>query len=672
MIFSSSRNVRARVLMVALFPPVLIFLLLMINNLLERYADAERSLVKKGELLHSLLSDAAVFALASRDPNYGLLLHTVDKIVDRDEILSLEVLDLRREVLFSTGNLENVDTQDRFVIEKPLYVLPEHLNVLDKQGVAYTPEMRAYFAEHKTGRQLMGYMIIKMNRSSLELQKNIILIADLVSSLIVLSLALPIGLTLGRSISEPIGRIVEAVSMLRKGDYQHRIDSKRRDELGQLSDDIDSLATELDRSQQERKAHLMQLTREREKADRANATKTEFLAAMSHETRTPLNGVITPLELLEETPLNHHQKRFIETAHANANVLLRLVDDILAFSEDESGKTSIQHSVFNPREMIDQLVEYFSAAARDKGLELQLEYLGIADSAELLVVSDETRLRQIVTNLLSNAVKFTLQGQVKIRVRAELKEQKTVQLRIEVEDSGIGIDKDNLSSIFDLFHQVDSSSTRRFGGTGLGLTLAKRYAEKLGGNIAVSSQLGKGSTFTLTLDVALVQERRAPESEQRADEMKRDILDEPITVLIAEDNKQNQEMLVQLLSLKGVKAELAFNGEEAFEKFCRNRYDLIFVDCNMPVMDGYELTQKIRAYEQEHKRKRTPIIAISAYVFQENIDECFDVGMDDFLAKPFKKAMLWEKISQTMKRGGAQQQVSEFLRSNLGGGDDVV
>ncbi|WMW23455.1 histidine kinase N-terminal 7TM domain-containing protein [Methanolobus mangrovi] len=402
----------------------------------------------------------------------------------------------------------------------------------------------------------------------------------------------------------------------------------------------EEILLETNRYLEEATAHAQNMAAQAEMANRA---KSEFLANMSHEIRTPLNGVIGFSDILMQTELTDSQFHYMQTVYTSANTLLDLVNDVLDFSKIEAGKLELDPEITELTELLNQITDIVKYKAHEKELELKLKI--VSDIPKHIIV-DNLRLRQILINLLSNAIKFTEKGEIELKVETFNIPDDTheIGIKFSVKDTGIGIAEKNRDKIFDSFSQEDGSINRRYGGTGLGLTISNRLLEMMGSKLELESEVGKGSTFYFTVVLPVKEEEKTiitdvPENPCKA--LTEDKKEAKYSILIAEDNQTNMELASIIISGLLPKAEIlkAGTGTEVVQIFKEKKPDLIFMDIQMPEMDGYDATREIRKLESQN-RMLTPIIAITANAFKGEKERCLKAGMDDQITKPIISNMI--------------------------------
>lgn len=397
-------------------------------------------------------------------------------------------------------------------------------------------------------------------------------------------------------------------------------------------------------------------------AEAENKAKTEFLAKMSHEIRTPMNGVLGIAQLLKEQGLNPKQDELVDTIYNSGNSLLAIINDILDFSKFESEGFELEEIAFSTNALVKETLALLQASKKNSSVQI---VSAIDESLPEYLAGDPTRIRQILLNLMSNALKFTEEGEVGIRVQLASKQPEEspgskINIRFEVYDTGIGLTQEQIGKLFQPFVQADSNTTRLYGGTGLGLSICKELVEKMQGEIDVSSEEGQGSTFWFELPLAAsTAEAVAQQNPVQANLAQTKTVDsaatkpnfEKLKVLVADDNRVNQTVLKGMLQKLGIDSTIVDNGEAALKEFENQQFDLFFLDCEMPVMDGFQTSQLIREHEKKNNPGHSlPIIALTAHSLNEVNKKCFDAGMDDFLAKPITLPQLVDKIdNHTLK-----------------------
>ena len=455
--------------------------------------------------------------------------------------------------------------------------------------------------------------------------------------------AIEFGRAIGAYFAEKRSDMFRQEVRLRCKDGSHRwIEFKGRAvDYGEDDEPLRATGVSLDISA--RKSYELAMANARDAAEAASQAKGDFLANMSHEIRTPMNGILGLTELCLATELDAEQKNYLEMVHSSAKSLLTVINDILDFSKIEANKLDIEHIAFNLPQMVSHALMPLQVRAKAQGLEL---VMNVASDVPEWLTGDPGRLRQVLLNLVGNAIKFTETGSVVVDVSQVLVEPRasdTVRhaLRWSVRDTGIGIEPEHLAMVFDAFSQADTSITRRFGGTGLGLTISSRLVSLMGGTLQVKSQPGEGTEFWFELELPTAQNPQASIADVSAQ------LPQGLRVLVAEDHPVNQLVARKMLEHFGLHVTLVDNGVKAVRACADQRFDLIFLDIQMPELDGFGAARRIRALEiaQGH---HTPILAMTAHAMEGYRERCLAGGMNGYVTKPVDRKHLVQEIRRVL------------------------
>jgi len=618
-----------RTMLLGVVPSVLIVAILVTFFIMTRFGDTIDRFDEKGALLAAQLATSSELLIFSGDGSY-LDPHADHALVD-PEVLCVKVIKEQSQI-YKRGDCRQINRPNLHEYSHFIYK-PVAFRDIGMQGKKETMDNLE-----------LGRVVVLLSSEQINKEHNQIILHGLSIGFPAILLAMLVSWRIGRSLSEPVVELSKTVHKIAKGDLTARVDVSSKSEIGHLQTNLNKLAESLEVLESTRAEDLKHIKKAQQEAEAASYAKSQFLAVMSHELRTPMNGVMGMLQLLQASELSDEEQDYVNTAINSTEHLLTVVNDILDFSRIESGKMVIESVFFRLPELLRSVHQSLEPIAEDKKLPFILE---IDPKLDLAIKSDPTRLRQVLINLAGNAIKFTESGFVKISVHTENLKSDKIELIIDIIDTGIGISKTQLAKMFESFNQADSSTSRKYGGTGLGLSISKNLLHLMGGDLKVQSQLGVGSTFSCTLTLPY----RQPEALEDKNSIKSAYIhvdgDQQGLALLAEDNPVNQKVAVAMLKKIGIAVDVADNGLKAVQKCQNKEYDIIFMDIQMPVMDGFQATEQIRT--DKSLNNQTPIVALSANVLTEAHDKAMEIGMNEYLAKPFKKKDLEDIVKKFLE-----------------------
>lgn len=633
-----------KLLLLGAAPAIVMFVVLMVFFTSARLDDARKDLADSSQMLADSLAPAVEYAVVSG--NTLALEQILSQSLRRSRAQWIRVSNVvGDEVGFvSTDNPGDISAEDTFdVFESEILQQPLDLGE-DRQTEWFEPNYG-----FGAGALRVGTVEVGVNKAQLAARRQDILWTSLAVGFSLLLFTLLIVNHSLNSIISPIHALSRRVSKLTNREYEDVPVSSTGTtrEIRELEESLNDLSRHLRSLKASRDETLASSEKARERAEQANRAKSEFLATMSHELRTPLNGVLGMIELVTEETLSARQKDYLQTARQSTEDLLTVINDILDYSHIDRGTLELDNREFDLRELIANCTASYRHIAEQQGLSLSTKFIGEWPDHPI-VLGDSPRLRQILAGLIDNAIKFTGDGFIKIQAGWFSLEENCMVLNCTVSDSGCGIPVERIHDIFNSFEQLETGDTRRYGGTGMGLSLVQRLVELMGGHVKVETDIGKGSSFRFELPFELAAPSEHPGTNNQGPIK---TSSENARALVVEDNVVNQRVATALLKRLGFSTDSAANGEEALQLVQNNHsgYDVILMDCQMPIMDGYETTRCIREWEQSNGQGGTPIIALTADALPGTESSCREAGMNDYLAKPVRKENLRTVLSRWIR-----------------------
>jgi signal transduction histidine kinase/CheY-like chemotaxis protein len=634
MLIKLGRNTLFRKILIAGVPPaLLVFIPLFTYSTVIRLKDAYRNQEEITKKIAENIADSSELAIISGNE---VQLKYIMRSVLSEDIIAIKVFNsLTKKTIYLKYNNEKSKSITKITV--PIY----------KGSIIISDSFTGENSINSTSRKEIGIITVdKSNDNLSKLKRRIIIISGSTFSLYIL-FCVAISWIISLRLSEPLTEINTLIKNIAAGNTGNRLKIKGEStdelgelgELGELQHHINEMAQSLDTQSKELELRFEELQSAKIAADEANKSKSLFLATMTHELRTPMNGALGMLQLLAATEMNQEQSNYIDIAINSSEHLLDVINNILDFSKIEKGNIKLDKRLYSPAALFDVILKPLEYEANKNGIDFNYSITPELESVKVYV--DDVRIRQIILNLVSNAVKFTHSGNINVTLSSEKLDQEYLCLTLCVADTGIGISASDQAIVFNSFTQAYESNQRRYGGSGLGLAIVERLCGLMGANLTMDSKLGEGTQFTVHWSCKY----ESQQIEDHITKQKNNLVGK--NVLIVEDNPINQMLVANVVKRWNMNAISVTNGQECLIELQRQSIDIILMDLQMPVMDGYEASRQIRLLPDFSS---LPIIALTANNVQEHRDRCLSIGMNDFLSKPVSLSLLKNKVSYWLEQ----------------------
>jgi len=623
-------NIRKRTLLLGLLPAVLMYVLLVSLFVWQHMQDVKKDVATVGKLLSRQLAASIEYPVISG--NFQLLEPLVESAIQGEEVIRISIRDAQGQMLYERSSelYPELLAEDIETYSQPVTQDVQEFSELDE------------FAEddvelsQPTRQQQIALLTIELTQVVGRDEALIIVAKSMLWITLVLLLCVALARRMANSIAQPVEQLTKVVSDITQGQYDSRTPVTDGAELGELQKSANEMAEALRDAEIAQENAMQESIDARLKAEQASKAKSEFLAIVSHELRTPINGAMGAVQLMTDCS-EDELKEYIGVADYSLGYLMELVEDMLTLVSSESNELEIVKDYISIESALQNTLSSLSLAAKENKNQLHIRFDELLHTHKIL--TDSAKVRQLIRHLVGNAVKFTASGYINVAMYLQSGTTGTA-LKIEIADSGVGIPQEKKDAIFEPFQQADSSFTRKFDGAGIGLTVCASIIEALGGELVITDNLPMGTRVECTIPTTI----RKVQSDERSCG-----LVQSGRALVVEDNQVNRMVAEKMLNKVSLQAVTVESGDECLDRIRNEEYDLIFMDCHMPGMDGFVTTKEIRKAERLKSSGPTPIIALTANTSTEIKQRCLDAGMNDYLAKPLKVEHLKEVIGRWLQ-----------------------